>query len=306
MNKNNVQTLIPFIGLIVIIIAFALLTSGQILTISNIKLIFEQSLLLIIACVGVTFVMSMGSLDFSQGSLLAVCCLIAAVVAQESIILAVICALLVGTAIGIINGTLLAKFKIPSFIVTICTLFIFRGVTVFFTSSGAKQSPFEMDLLDNISLKIIVLVIILIVGFYLFNFTKFGKECRAIGSGETAAAYSGVNVKKVKIIAFAFAGLLGGVVSFLALIRTGVAAPTTGLLFETDVLTALVLGGMSITGGANSRIRSGIIGSLILAFLGNGLVLMGMEASVLQMLKGVIFLLAVVVSLDRKSMAVIK
>jgi ribose transport system permease protein len=306
LEKTKIQTLIPFIGLILIIIVFTALTSGQFLTLNNLKLVFEQSLLLIVACVGVTFVMSMGSLDFSQGSLLAISCLVAAIVAEVNIYLAVVCAILTGTAIGVLNGTLLAKYKMPSFIVTICSLFIFRGVTVYFTGSSSKQAPIEIYAWDNITLKIILLAIILIIGFYLFTYTKFGREVRAIGAGETAALFSGVNVKKVKILAFAFAGLLGGVVGILALVRTGVASPTTGLLFETDVLTAMVLGGMSITGGANSRLRAGIVGSLILAILGNGLVILGVEASVLQMLKGVIFLVAVVISLDRKGMVVIK
>lgn len=306
MRNKNIKNIIPFIGLILIIIVFTIITSGKILSIKNVRLILDQSIILIIASVGVTFVMSMGSLDFSQGSLLAICSIIAAVVANESPILSFFAALAAGTAIGLINGVLLAKVKIPSFIVTICTMVILRGFSIYFTRSGGKQMPYEMNVLDNIQYKIPVLLTALLVGFYLFTYTKLGKQCRAIGAGEVSAAYSGVHVKKVKIIAFALAGLLGGLCSFLSLIRTGVAAPTTGLLFETDVLTALVLGGMPITGGAKSKIRSGVIGGLILAFLGNGLVLMGVEASVLQLVKGIIFLAAVYVSLDREGVVVIK
>jgi len=306
MENKNIRDLIPFAGLILIIIVFSIITYGKILSIRNIKLIIDQSLILIIACAGVSFVMSIGSLDFSQGSLLAISSLAAAVVSKQNVILSFFVALSVGTAIGLLNGVLLAKVKIPSFIVTICTLFIFRGFTIYFTRSGAYPVALEMNALDNILIKIPITMFILAITYYLFTFTTLGRQCRAIGAGETSAVFSGVHVKKVKIIAFAIAGFLGGICSILSMIRTGVAAPTTGLLFETDVLTALVLGGMPITGGAKSKIRSGIIGGLILAFLGNGLVLMGVEASVLQLVKGIIFLTAVYVSLDREGIVVIK
>ena len=304
--KKNIQNIIPFIGLIIIIAVFSIVTSGKIMSVRNMKLIINQSIILMIACIGVAVVMSMGSLDFSQGSILAITAVVAAVIARQSMFLSFIGALAAGAVIGLFNGTLLAKVKIPSFIVTISTLFVFRGLTAFLTRTKPFAIPISMYILDNLQFKILLLGITLLIGIYLFNYTMFGKHCRAVGAGERAAIYAGVIVKKVKIKAFIISGLLGGLCGFMSLIRTGVAAPTTGLLFEVDVLTALVLGGLPITGGAKAKIRSAIIGSLMIAFLGNGLVLIGASAHILQLVKGITFLVAVYLSIDREGMVIIK
>lgn len=304
--RKNIHNVIPFIGLIGIIAIFSIITSGRILAVTNMKLIVNQSIILMIACIGVTFVMSMGSLDFSQGSILAITAVVAAVISRQSIIISFIAALAAGAAIGLFNGTLLAKVKIPSFIVTISTLFVFRGLTAFLTRTKPFAIPIAMYGLDNLQFKIIFLAVTLIFGIYLFKYTMFGKHCRAVGAGERAALYAGVRVVNVKTVAFVISGVLAGLCGFMSVIRTGVASPTTGLLFEVDVLTALVLGGLPITGGAKAKIRSGIIGSLMIAFLGNGLVLIGASANILQLVKGVTFLAAVYLSIDREGMVIIK
>ncbi len=305
--KNiSIQNIIPFVGLILIIAVFTILTSGRLVSIYNLKLILDQSIILIIACVGVTFVMSMGSLDFSQGSVLAICAVVGVIVSKQSIILGIIAALVTGAAIGAMNGFLVAVIKIPSFIVTISGLFVFRGLTSYIVREGPFAIPKEMLVLDNMVFKLPILGIVLLAGFYLFNYMIFGKQCRAIGSGEISAVFSGVNVRNVKILAFALAGLLAGLCGVLSLIRTGVASTHTGTLFEIDILIALVLGGLPVTGGAKSKIRSGIIGGLMLAFLGNGLVLVGVSAHMLQLIKGIIFLGAVYISIDREGVVVIK
>ena len=304
--RKNIRNIIPFIGLIGIIAVCSIVTYGKILSVTNMKLIVNQSITLIIACIGVTFVMSMGSLDFSQGSILAITAIVAAVISRQSVIISFFGALVAGAVIGLFNGTLLSRVKIPSFIVTISTLFVFRGLTAFLTRTKPFAIPLGMYVLDNLPFKVLLLAVTLFMGIYLFNYTMFGKHCRAVGAGERVAFYAGVMVQNIKIISFVISGILGGLCGFISLIRTGVAAPTTGLLFEVDVLTALVLGGLPITGGAKSKIRSAIIGSLMITFLGNGLVLIGASANILQLVKGITFLAAVYLSIDREGMVIIK
>jgi len=154
--------------------------------------------------------------------------------------------------------------------------------------------------------KLLVLGIILLLGFYFFEYTILGKQCKAIGAAEKSAIFSGVNVKKIKIIAFAIAGLLAGLCGMLTLIRTRIASPFTGNLFEIEVFMALVFGGMPINGGMKSKIRCGFFGSLMLGFITNGLVIMGVSASVLQLIKGFVFLGAVYISMERRALVVIK
>lgn len=297
---------IPFIGLFIVIVVLGALTRGKLVSPRNIKLIFNQALFLMIAGLGVTFVMAQGSLDLSQGSLLGICSAMAATVAMYNTALSLPAAMATGFVVGFVNGALLAKFKIPSFIVTLCMLFILRGMTVFATHAGSIPIPLEMYGLDSFNMKIIVLVGIIVLVAFLFNYTSLGKYCKAIGSGELCTKYSGVQVDKIKIIAYMIAGTLCGLCGFLNIIRTGAADSKTGILFEIDLLIALVIGGMPLTGGAGARIQSAIIGGLILAILSNGMVLLGVKVEIQQAIKGIIFLLAVYLSFERESVVMIK
>jgi ribose transport system permease protein len=303
---RGMRKLIPYIGLVLIIVLFGALTQGKLLTFRNVKLIFNQAVVLIIACVGVTFVMSQGSLDLSQGSLLGISGAMAATFAAMNPALALPMALLTGIAVGCINGTLLAFFKIPSFIVTLCLLFALRGLTVIATHEGSIPIPFEMLRLDSYRIKVTLLVMIILIAYYIFNYTTIGKSMRAIGSGEVSARFSGVPVERLKLLAYLISGVLCGLCGWLNVVRTGAADSKTGLLFELDILTALVLGGMPLTGGASAKIQSAIIGGLMLAILSNGMVLVGIQAELQQAVKGVIFLIAVYLSFERESVVLIK
>ena len=303
---RGIRKLIPYIGLVLIIVLFGALTQGKLLTFRNLKLIFNQAVVLIIACVGVTFVMSQGSLDLSQGSLLGISGAMPASFAAIHPALALPMALLTGIAVGCINGSLLAFFKIPSFIITLCILFALRGLTVIATHSGSIPIPFEMLGLDSYRIKATLLMTIIVIAYYFFDYTSIGKSMRAIGSGEVSARYSGVPVERMKVLAYLISGVLCGLCGWLNVVRTGAADSKTGLLFELDILTALVLGGMPLTGGSSAKIQSAIIGGFMLAILSNGMVLVGIQAELQQAVKGVIFLLAVSLSFERESVVLIK
>ena len=300
MNKKMLQSAVPYLGLVIVIVLFTILTQGKSMDGSNWKLIIEQALTLLICSAGVMFVMTMGSLDFSQGSIVGLACYAAAVVSSFSIPLAIVAAVGVGAGIGLLNGVMHAKFKIQSFIVTMCTMFIFRGLVVFFTSNFPAETPYAIYDYDNLVGKFIVVVAIVAAGFIVFRFTKLGRQVRAIGSGEIAAAYSGVNVDRTKILAFVIAGALAGIAAFFALVRTGSATAQTGNLMETNVMIALVLGGLSVSGGARSNYMAVIIGAMMLTCLTNGLVLIGADPITQQLIKGIIFLLCIIITTDRK------
>ncbi|MBN2323823.1 MAG: ABC transporter permease [Spirochaetes bacterium] len=300
------KRIVPYIGLVLIIVLFSALTGGKLLSFRNLKLIFNQAVVLIIGCIGVTFVMAQGSLDLSQGSLLGISGAMAATFAAITPGLSLPLAILTGIAVGMINGTLLAFFKIPSFIVTLCVLFVLRGLTVIATHSGSIPLPFAMLSLDNFRIKASILVTVILAAYYAYTYTSLGKNMRAIGSGETSARYSGVPVERMKVLAYLISGLLCGLCGWLNVVRTGAADSKTGLLFELDILTALVLGGMPLTGGSSAKLQSAIIGGLMLALLSNGMVLVGIKAELQQAVKGVIFLLAVYLSFERESVVMIK
>jgi len=304
--KNKLKNIIPYAGLILVFLLFVVLTSGRILNAKNIKMIVEQSILVIISSIGVVFVMSLGSLDFSQGSMLGIGSIVAAKLSYVSIPLAVAATILVCTAIGALNGFLHVRLRIPSFIVTMCMMFVFRGLTSYLTRESALQVSFKIYDLDNFTLKLIVTVALVFVGFYIFHFTYFGRQAKAIGAGEIAARYSAVSVDKMKILVFALAGLTGGICAFMNIVRVGTATANTGSLHETDVLVALVLGGMSVTGGARSRYSSVVVGGVMLAVLANGLVMLGVGIAQQQLIKGVIFMAAVALTAGKSKGVTVK
>lgn len=306
MKWHMLQRIIPYLGLVVVIVFFAALTGGKILQPNNLRLIAEQSLTVLISATGVLFVMSMGSLDFSQGSILAFSCYFAALVSGYSLALAAVVAIVIGALIGAFNGYLNAVLKIQSFIATICTMFVFRGLTAFLTTNYAPKIPFSIYDLDQFGGKIAVVAFILVAGFILFEFTRFGRHVRMIGAGEIAAGFSGVLVPRVKIAAFVLAGAMAGVAGLFSLVRTGSITATTASLLGTDVMIVLVLGGLSVVGGARSKFSAVLIGGVLLAFLGNGLVQIGADPIVQQLVKGAVFLVTIIVTTDRKTAIVNK
>lgn len=306
MKWEKIQKYVPIIGFVVVVLLFAFLTGGKILAIKNLKMIAEQSILLVVGGIGVIFVISTGGVDFSQGSIMGICCVVGTLLSYTSIPLALLGMLVTGGLIGLCNGLLTAKGKIQSFVVTICMMYVFRGVTAFVTRKKALQVPPSVYGLDKLGFKITVVIILLIAGYFVFAYTPFGRQVRAIGAGEIGAKYSGISVDRIKILAFTLAGCMAGMAAFMNMIRVGTATANTGSQFETNLLIALVLGGMPITGGAKSRYISIVIGGVLLAFLSNGLAMLGVDLTLQQFIRGVVFLGTVMITVERGTSTAIK
>ena len=310
-NKNIMAKLRPFlpiIGLVVIFIAFAILTGGKLLTINNLKLLLSQVFVLMIASSGVFFIMTMGGLDFSQGSILGMASLAVCYLSKINMILAIIGGIVVGAAVGAINGYFYVNRKIKSFIVTICTMFLFRGVIKYMTSSAPVSGDLltMMNLNNSIILKIVLTLVVVLLGLFLFNFTKFGIHLKAIGAGEKAAMFGGIRTDRTKFLIYVLAGAITGFAAFIATIKTGSVTYSAGNQLETQILIALVLGGMPITGGAKASFLNVIVGALLYTVLSFGLNMLGMTTETTQLIQGVIFLIFVTVFADRQSLKVIK
>ena len=223
-----------------------------------------------------------------------------------SIPLAIFGGILTGAAIGAINGFFHVKFKLQSFIITICTMYLFRGVCAYMTTETAVPASAAIKALDQNWLKISITVAVLLVAWYLFRFTRIGNDVKAVGSGETAARFSGVRTDRVKFLVFVAAGALTGLAAFVNVVKVGSITSTAGNQLETQILISLVLGGLPITGGAKVRFSNIIVGTLMYTVLNNGLVMLGYESQTQQLIKGIIFLLFVALTIDRKALKVIK
>ena len=306
LSGDRFKALLPLIGFVVILVVMNIMTEGRILTPKKLRLLLSQIYYPTIVATGVFFIMTLGSIDFTEGSTLGVASIVVSALSFYSIPLAILGGILTGAAIGAINGFFHVKFKLQSFIVTICTMYLFRGVCAFFTTETAVPASKAIRNLDQDWLKIAITVAVLLIAWFLFRFTRIGNDVKAVGSGETAARFSGVHTDRVKFLAFVCAGALTGLAAFVNVVKVGSITATAGNQLETQILITLVLGGLPITGGAKVRFSNIIVGTLMYAVLNSGLSILGYEPQVQQLIKGVVFLIFVALTIDRKALKVIK
>ncbi len=302
----HIKAFLPLLGLIVIVTAFAVMTEGRIVNAKSIRLILSQVYPLMIASTGVFLVMTLGSLDFSQGSILGMSSIVISALSFYNIPLAILGGILTGAAIGVLNGFFHVRFRIPSFIVTICTMYLFRGLCAYLTTNAPVAATPTITALNQDWIKLAVTCTVLLAVFILFHFTRLGIDLKAIGAGEKAARYSGVRTDRLKLLVFIAAGAITGIAAFVNVVKVGSITSTAGNQFETQILIALVLGGLPISGGAKVRFSNIMIGTLISLILNNGLVMLGLDTAMQQLIKGLIFLTVVALTIDRKSLRVIK
>ena len=310
-KMTMIRSLLPIAGLIIIFLMFNALTNFRMM--NNLPLVLSQVYVTMISATGVFFIMTMGGLDFSQGSILGIASIVVCMVSKTSIPLAIVAGIAVGAAIGAINGYFYVYRKIKSFIVTICTMFLFRGFIKYLTTNAPVAGSAMLINFDSTELKLACTLAVLIIGFILFRFTKFGTYLKAIGAGEKAAMFSGIRqddvqkrTNRMKFLIYTLAGAITGFAAFINVIKVGSVTSSGGNQLETQILIALVLGGMPISGGAKVRFENIIVGSLLYIVLNSGLTMMGFTTQMMQLIQGVVFLIFVAVFADRQSLQVIK
>ena len=303
-KMSMIRALLPIAGLIIIFLLFNVLTNFRMM--KNLPLVLSQVYVTMIAATGVFFIMTMGGLDFSQGSILGIASIVVCMISKTSIPLAIVGGIVAGAVIGAINGYFYVYRKIKSFIVTICTMFLFRGFIKYLTTNAPVAGSAKLINFDSTGVKIACTVLILAIGFVLFRFTKFGTYLKAIGAGEKAAMFSGIRTDRMKFWIYVLAGAITGFAAFINVIKVGSVTSSGGNQLETQILIALVLGGMPISGGAKVRFENIIVGSLLYIVLNSGLTMMGFTTQLMQLIQGVVFLVFVAVFADRQSLQVIK
>ena len=303
-NMALLRSILPIAGLIAVFVVFNILTKGRMT--QKFSMAMSQIYVTMIAATGVFFVMTMGGLDFSQGSILGMASIVVCMVSKTSIPLAVAAGIATGAAIGAINGFFYVNRKIKSFIVTICTMFLFRGIIKYLTSNAPVSGSAKLIMLNTDRIKLICLLIVIAIGFFAFRFTRFGVYLKAIGAGEKAAKFAGIRTNRMKFLVYVLSGAITGFAAFINSIKVGSVTASGGNQLETQILIALVLGGMPISGGAKARFTNIIIGSLLYVVLSSGLNMIGLSTQAQQLVQGVVFLVFVALFADRESLRVIK
>ena len=301
---DKIRKIVPIAGLIILFVLFSVTTSGMFLKWNNLQSLILQSAITMVAAVGTAFVMAHNNLDFSLGGACAMSCVFAYLIVGNNLWLFFLMCIVIGVLCGLFSAVLHIKGKVPAFIAGLCLMFAGRGIAESVCSTQSMLLV-QAAALNHIGFFIIVLVIVVAVGVLLFNFTKIGKYQKLIGTNPKAAELSGISVSKYKTIAFVLSGLTLGIAACLTVVRSPNIVSSIGTNLETNVLLALSLGGMSMTGGSSSKMRSAVIGTLIFYILNNGLTLWGLDANYVDIVKAAFFLCTVTISIDRSQYEVI-
>jgi len=301
---------ISLTAFIILFIFFSLTTDGKFLTSNNIQTLLGASIDLLICALGATFIIMLGSIDLSSGSMISLCGVIAAkiYVTTTSTLAAVLAAIAVSVLFYGIMGVAHTRLQVPTFIVTLGFLSIARAVVTMISSGTITMIPFDSPFKKYFGLKpwiIILGLVMFIIVWLIERYTLFGRYTRLIGGDERVAKLSGINVNKQKVLVFLFAGLLTAIGGVVMAARIGSGSPAIGQGYELNVISAVVLGGTSQRGGIGG-VRGTLIGALTLAVLSNGLVLLGMPSEVQLFIKGIVLILAVYVTLERNPNAITK
>jgi ribose transport system permease protein len=289
----------PIIGFVLIAIFFFILTDGKIFSPTNLKSLTNQILITALVGIGAVFVFGSGAFDMSMSGSVCLTAIIGAkaAMATGSITYMLVACLIVSLTLGIIKGLLAAYVDVPFFIVTIVIGALLGALGLLIMGKETVLSITNLPTIKDMTpINIITLGGFYLAGLIFFNYTKIGKSCKLIGGNAVAARQSGIKIENNKIIAFLIAALGVSLAAFIILLRTKTASPTTGGTIGIDIMVALVLGGMPLSGGPRSKISAALVGAATITVLNSGLVIMGADTGMIQIFRGVIFLAVVLVA----------
>lgn len=304
-HRQMLKQLLPYFELLAVVLIFAILTKGKILGLDNLILIWKQSAVLIICCVGATFVLAHGNLDFSIGANIALSCGLGCIAGSIHPALFLPAILVSAVVLDLLMCYIHISCKVPAIVVSWAMMFCNQGIMTFLSAEYDLRIPDQFIFLDNDLTYILVVLVVVAAGAFLLNYTKLGKYNKAIGSNPVNAQMNGIRVRRYKYLAYLVCGVCIGLASVLTMARGRSVTVLTASSMSVNVLIAVVLGGLPLGGGVKARIHAGVIGALILMILTNGLTMIGVENTWIGAIKGLVFLVAVIATFDRKSMSVI-
>jgi len=303
------------VALIVLILLFSVV-APRFASLENINNIFTQISINTVISVGMTFVILLGGIDLSVGSVLALCTVIAGLVMTAealtplvAIVLATAASIAVGASTGFINGWVSERWKIHSFIVTLGMLNVARGLALTVSNSRTIFSFPEIfnrmstQTLLGFPLIFVIAVVVVLLGHFVLKRTVFGRFIYAIGNNEEAVRLSGHNPSIFKMAAFTLCGVAVGLAAIMYMIRLNISSPILGVGFELNAIAAVVIGGTSMSGGKGSMFGT-FLGACIIGVLNNGLLLVGFGDFARQMVTGVIIVLAVIIDTYRAKISI--
>lgn len=303
MKENIINKMKKSAIWLVLLVLVVIFTSAnpRFLSMNNLFTVARQVSMYGIASIGMTFVILIGGIDLSTGSIITIVNVVCAYLMVNlgfGIPEAILVSLVMATAIGLLNGMLISTIGIPAIIATFATQTIFAGIA-YLISGGTPIYGFDprfkvigQGYVGPVPVPVILMAICFFVGAFILNKTYFGRYFYAVGGNEEASTLSGIRVGRVKYLIYALSGLFAGLAGIVMLSRTNSAQPTAGIGYEFDIITCVVLGGVSIVGGFG-KISGVIAGVLIIGVLTNGMVLLNVSNYTQMVVKGLVLIIAV-------------
>lgn len=301
MRKLSFLSRFGIVFVLVFLVIFFGAVSNSFLTLSNIMNVARQVSMIGVCSIGMMFVILTGGIDLSAGSVMSfvnVVCAYLMVKAHWNPVLAALSCVVLSAVAGLTSGIFITKIRVPPFIATMAMMNILGGLA-FIISKGMPiyGYPAEFNVLGQgyigpVPVPVIIMMVALALGAFILNKTYYGRYFYAIGGNEEASMLSGINVIRTKQMVYMLSSIFASLAGIIMLSRLSSGVATTGKGFEFQVITAVVLGGVSINGGSG-RVFGVLIGVLIMGVLSNGLILINMNEYVQQVIQGAVLLAAV-------------
>ncbi|KQO79578.1 sugar ABC transporter [Rhizobium sp. Leaf262] len=297
---------------LLLLIAFFSLSTQHFLNPNNISNILTQITINLILAIGMTFVILIGGIDLSVGSMLALCAVVGGSVLTipdlpvwQAVGLATLAAMATGIICGFLNGWISAFWGLPSFIVTLGMLNIARGAALQVTDARTIYSfpqtfnDFGSKMIFGVPVVFLIALALVALAWFVLSKTVFGRLLYGIGNNEEAVRLAGHSLMVYKVAAFTIAGALVGIASIIYMARLNIASPIIGIGFELNAIAAVIIGGTSLSGGRGTVVGT-LLGACIIGVLANGLILFGLSDFMRQMITGVVIILAVIIDKYRE------
>ena len=273
----TVQRLAPFVVLVVMVVVGAFAFGSDFMNTGIFRNIAEDKVSLALVAVGMTFVIISGGIDLSVGSVLAVGAVLTAWASMHyGPVAAILLPVVVCSSIGLLNGLLIAKAKMPPFIVTLASLLFARGLALFVTNNGSTKVNVQSDsgvkqlgrgVIFGVTVPILIALLAMIIGAVVLNRTRTGQAVFALGGSEDAAVLMGLPVARTKVLLYTASGFLAGLAGMIAATRTLSGDPNFGQGLELQAIAAVVIGGTLLTGGSGT-LSGTLAGVLLLGVIG--------------------------------------
>lgn len=288
--------------LCLLVVAFSAATQGRFSNPRNLSMVLQQALVVGTVATGAVFIFATGNVNISMGAATALTATVSAQIynATGSVVWMMVTAVLIGAVVLVLTALLSTWLNVRVLYITVVMMTLLSSIQKAILGSATLKVPYEVtNGLKVLNAPLIIFLLFFVFCTVAFHFTALGRKLRYIGINDVCAKLTGFQVSRCMLLAFLVAGIGVGLGAVMTIIRNGSITTDTSATLNMDCMLAIVLGGMSCFGGSRSQTYSAIVGALIVTVLNNGLLMVGVSSTILQAIRGIVFILLVCASQTR-------